>query len=148
MATNTSLTAELLGELAAEDDRYKLAELDEGELVEDGRCNRAPHAAGNEVGGVASAICAPEVSREDLWTRRRLCPGPQSRYRRVPRRGLRPPVSRAAGQPGRVLSRRSRPRRRNILQDRYRPAPHAQGPAVLSQWRAHILDSVSRQSTS
>jgi hypothetical protein len=34
MATNTSLTAELLGELAAEDDRYKLAELDEGELVE------------------------------------------------------------------------------------------------------------------
>jgi Uma2 family endonuclease len=34
MATNTSLTAEQLGELAAEDDRYKLAELDEGELVE------------------------------------------------------------------------------------------------------------------
>src|SRR5258706_3596850 len=34
MATKTLLTAEQLAELAGEDDRYKLAELDEGELIE------------------------------------------------------------------------------------------------------------------
>ncbi len=34
MATKTLLTAEQLAELAGDDDRYKLAELDEGELVE------------------------------------------------------------------------------------------------------------------